>query len=379
MSLNLPIYLDYASTTPVDKRVLDKMLPYFDHHYGNASSKTHAYGWMADEALKIAGEQIASLINSSTEELIFTSGATESINLALRGITEYAKEKKQIISFTSEHRAVLDTLIQLEKKGFQITLLNPNADGSIDLTLLSDNITSSTLMIVCMYANNETGVIHPVRKIGEIAEKNQIIFFCDGTQAVGKIPVDVLEDNIHMMAFSSHKMYGPKGAGTLYVRRKNPRIDVAAQITGGGQQLDRRSGTMNVPGIVGFGEAARICQSEMMSESKRILDLKIHLEEKLMNELGASVHGIKTDRLPNITNVCLNNYKGSSLIPSLCNHIAVSAGSACSSGEAGGSHVLKAMGLSAESIKKTIRISLGRMTTKEDVYEAIQQLKMICH
>lgn len=377
MSLKLPVYLDYASTTPVDKRVLEKMLPYFNQHFGNASSKTHAYGWMADEAVQIAGEQIASLINCSIEELIFTSGATESINLALRGIADHALEKKQIISFTSEHRAVLDTLIPLEKKGFQITLLNPNADGTIDLKILSDNITSSTLMIVCMYANNETGIIYPIKEIGEIAQKNQVFFFCDATQAVGKIPVDVVHDNIHMMAFSGHKMYGPKGVGALYIRRKNPRIDLAAQITGGGQQNDRRSGTMNVPGIVGFGEAARICQTEMMADSTRISELKNHLEETLLHELGAAIHGIRTDRLPNITNVSLNKYKGSSLILSLCNHIAVSAGSACSSGEVGGSHVLKAMGLSAESIKKTIRISLGRMTTKEDVIKAIEAIHLI--
>jgi cysteine desulfurase len=377
MSLRQPIYLDYASTTPVDNRVLKKMLPYFNQYYGNASSKTHAYGWMADEAVQIAGEQIASLINSSTEEIIFTSGATESINLALRGIADLAAEKKQIISFTTEHRAVLDTLISLEKKGFQITLLNPNADGTIDLKLLSDNITSSTLMIVCMYANNETGVIYPVREIGEIAQKNQIFFFCDATQAVGKIPVDVLHDNMHMMAFSAHKIYGPKGVGGLYVRRKNPRIDLIAQITGGGQQHDRRSGTMNVPGIVGFGEAAQICQSEMMAESKSLCELKNHLEETLINELGAAIHGIKTSRLPHITNVCLNNYRGSSLIPSLCHHIAVSAGSACSSGEPGGSHVLNAMGISAEAIKKTIRISMGRMTTKEDIDRAIEEIRII--
>ena len=257
MAISLPVYLDYASTTPIDERVFNKMLPYFNQHYGNASSKTHAYGWMTEEAVQIAREEIAALINSSTEEIVFTSGATESVNLALRGITENATQKKHIISFPTEHRAVLDTLSVLEKKGFKISLLPVDENGQISIGDVSSHIQHDTLMISCMYANNETGVIHPIKEIGRIAKGKNIFFFCDATQAVGKIPVNVEEDGIDMMAFSSHKLYGPKGVGALYIRRKNPRVELIPQITGGGQQNNRRSGTLNVPGIVGFGESAR--------------------------------------------------------------------------------------------------------------------------
>ncbi len=378
MAISLPVYLDYASTTPIDERVLNKMLPYFNQHYGNASSKTHAYGWIAEEAVQVAREEIAALINSSTEEIVFTSGATESVNLALRGITENASQKKHIISFSTEHRAVLDTLSILKKKGFKISLLPVDENGQISIGDVSSHIQQDTLMIACMYANNETGVIHPIKEIGRIAKEKSVFFFCDATQAVGKIPVNVEADGIDMMAFSSHKLYGSKGVGALYVRRKNPRVELVPQITGGGQENNRRSGTLNVPGIVGFGEAARLCREEMNIESKRILTLRNQLESVLIEKHSAAIHGMNTKRLPNISNIYLPQYNGSNLIADLCTHLAVSAGSACSSGELGGSHVLRAMGISAEEIKKTVRISLGRMTKEEDIYETIQQIKVIC-
>jgi cysteine desulfurase len=378
MAISLPVYLDYASTTPIDERALNKMLPYFNKHYGNASSKTHAYGWISEEAVQIAREEIAALINSSTEEIVFTSGATESVNLALRGITENASQKKHIISFKTEHRAVIDTLSVLEKKGFNISLLPVDENGQINIDDVSSHIQHDTLMIACMYANNETGVIHPIKEIGGIAKEKCVFFFCDATQAVGKIPVNVEADGIDMMAFSAHKIYGPKGTGALYIRRKNPRISLAPQITGGGQEKDIRSGTLNVPGIVGLGEAARLCREEMNKESKRILTLRNQLESVLIEKHSAAIHGMNTKRLPNISNIYLPQYNGSNLIADLCTRLAVSAGSACSSGEQGGSHVLRAMGISADEIKKTVRISLGRMTKEEDLIRTIDVIGMIC-
>ena len=378
MAIALPVYLDYASTTPIDERVLQKMLPYFNTYYGNPSSKAHAFGWIAEEAVQVAREQIASLINCQTEEIIFTSGATEAVNLSLRGITENASQRRHIISIATEHRAVLDTLAILEKKGFDVTYLPVDENGKIKIEDLLAQIRADTLLIACMYANNETGVIHPVNEIGHIAKEKNIFFFCDATQGVGKIPVNIEQDGIDMMAFSSHKMYGPKGVGALYVRRKNPRVELISQITGGGQEKDRRSGTLNVAGIVGFGEAARLCQLEMKEESKRILTLRNQLESLLIEKNDAIIHGMNTHRLPNISNVYLPHYEGSNLITDLCTRLAVSAGSACNSGSTKGSHVLSAMGISAEAIKKTVRISIGRMTTMEDMINTIDMIGMIC-
>jgi cysteine desulfurase len=378
MAIELPVYFDYASTTPLDERVLLKMLPYFRQHFGNASSKTHAYGWIAEEAVQIAREQIAALINSYAEEIIFTSGATESINLAIRGITENASKKKHILSFATEHRAVLDSLRILEKKDFNITFLPIDSNGQININEVLSFIKDDTLMISCMYANNETGVIHPVKEIGRIAKEKNIFFLCDATQAVGKIPVNVEADGIDLMAFSSHKLYGPKGVGALYVRRKNPRVELVPQITGGGQENNRRNGTLNVPGIVGFGEAARLCQLEIKEEGKRVEQLRIQLENALIEKYNAVIHGMKTTRLPNISNIYFPNYTGTNLITALCTRLAVSAGSACSSGESGGSHVLRAMGISTNEIKKIVRISLGRGTNEEEIEKAIDIIGMIC-
>jgi cysteine desulfurase len=378
MAITLPIYLDYASTTPVDEEVLSAMLPYFTHHYGNAASRIHAFGWMAEEAVEIAREAIASLIHCTKEELIFTSGATESINLALRGITEpFSSNKNHIISFATEHKAVLDTLYELEKKGYDITLLPVDSNGQIDLTMLHDAIRDETLLISCMYANNETGIIHPIQQIGAIAKEKNIYFFCDATQAVGKIPVDVASEHIDIMAFSSHKIYGPKGIGALYIRRKNPRVTLTPQITGGGQERNIRSGTMNVPGIVGFGKAASLCMEQMDEESKRLTALRDLLENACKDSMKICIHGSNTTRLPNISNICLKEYRGSGLIPDLCNKIAVSSGSACNSGNLNGSHVLKAMGIDKDDMKKTVRISLGRMTTEDDLNRAIEHIRSI--
>lgn len=378
MAITLPIYLDYASTTPVDEEVLSAMLPYFTHHYGNAASRTHAFGWMAEEAVEIAREAIASLIHCTKEELIFTSGATESINLALRGITEpFSSNKNHIISFATEHKAVLDTLYELEKKGYDITLLPVDSNGQIDLTMLHDAIRDETLLISCMYANNETGIIHPIQQIGAIAKEKNIYFFCDATQAVGKIPVDVATEHIDIMAFSSHKIYGAKGIGALYIRRKNPRVTLTPQITGGGQERNIRSGTLNVPGIVGFGKAATLCMEQMDEESKRLTALRDLLENACKYSMKICIHGSNTTRLPNISNICLKEYRGSGLIPELCNKIAVSSGSACNSGNLNGSHVLKAMGIDKDDMKKTVRISLGRMTTEDDLNRAIEHIRSI--
>jgi cysteine desulfurase len=273
--------------------------------------------------------------------------------------------------------SVLDTLYELEKKGYDITLLPVDSNGQIDLTMLHEAIRDETLLISCMYANNETGVIHPIQQIGAIAKEKNIYFFCDATQAVGKIPVDVASEHIDIMAFSSHKIYGPKGIGALYIRRKNPRVTLTPQITGGGQERNIRSGTLNVPGIVGFGKAASLCMEQMDEESKRLTALRDLLENACKDSMKICIHGSNTTRLPNISNICLKEYRGSGLIPELCNKIAVSSGSACNSGNLNGSHVLKAMGIEKDDMKKTVRISLGRMTTEDDLNRAIEHIRSI--
>jgi cysteine desulfurase len=380
MSLRLPVYLDYASTTPMDEEVLAAMMPYFTTNYGNASSKSHAFGWFSNDAVEMARESIASFIHCIKEELVFTSGATESINLALRGLTDPCQAKKNhIIAFADEHRAVLETFFALEKKGYRITILPVNENGAISLSDLSDAITDNTLLISCMYANNETGVIHPIREVGALAKEKKVFFFCDATQAFGKIPINVEADNIDLMAFSAHKIYGPKGTGALYIRRKNPRVMLTAQITGGAQERQLRSGTLNIPAIAGFGKAVELCKSRMEADALHITALRMQLEKTGYESFNITIQGAASNRLPNIINMTLHDYAGSGLIPALCTQIAVSSGSACSSGNTEGSHVLKAMGLSKEAMKKTVRISLGRMTRKEDVEKAIEAIRLICN
>lgn len=373
--MNNSLYLDYNSTTPVDARVLQAMLPFFTEHYGNAASQNHSYGWMADEAVTIAREHISKLIGAVKEEIVFTSGATESINLAIRGVAEaYASKGNHIITCTTEHSAVLDTYKSLEKKGIELTVLPVNEKGLIDLEELSKNIKPSTTLISIMYANNESGVVHPVDEIGKLAKEKKVLFFCDATQAVGKIPVDVLKNNIDLMAFSAHKLYGPKGCGALYIRRKNPRVVLKEQITGGGHERNFRSGTLNVPGIVGFGKAAELCMQEMENEASRVLVLRNQFEKLLIEKNLATINGDVTNRLQHVSNLCFHLPNGASLLASVNKLMAVSSGSACNSSSGEPSHVLKAMGLADKASKSSIRFSFGRFTTQDETNWAAQQI-----
>ncbi|MEO6949231.1 MAG: aminotransferase class V-fold PLP-dependent enzyme, partial [Ginsengibacter sp.] len=313
--LNIPVYLDYNATTQMDERVLEVMLPYFTKYYGNAASSSHAFGWQAEEAVEYAREKVAKLVNAETKEIIFTSGATESVNLALKGVFEmYAMKGNHIITVQTEHKAVLDTCAHIEKSGGEITYLQVNKEGLINLEELEKAIKPHTILISIMYANNETGVIQPIKDIGRIAKKRGILFFTDATQAIGKIPVDVIENNIDLMSFSAHKIYGPKGVGALYVRRKDPRVRLAAQIDGGGHERGMRSGTLNVPGIAGFGKACEILQIELSKETSKIKRLRDMLESALLQSGKVSVNGSITNRLPNTSNLHFNHVQGDNLL-----------------------------------------------------------------
>ena len=372
------IYLDYNSTTPVDHRVLETMLPWFTEKFGNAASRSHAIGWEAEEAVTIAREQIAKLIGSVKEEIVFTSGATESINLAVKGVAEvYASKGNHIITCVTEHKAVLDTCAALEKKGVAVTYLPVNEKGMIDLNDLQKAITPSTILIALMYANNETGVIHPVKQIGAIAKEKKLLFFCDATQAVGKITVDVVMDDIDLMAFSSHKIYGPKGIGALYVRRKNPRVTIKSQIDGGGHERNMRSGTLNVPGIVGFGKAAKLAGLEMKKRQENLQLLRDKLESSLLQLGSVKINGNSGHRLPSTGNLCFGGINGTNLLAAISKKIAVSSGSACTSASTDPSHVLNAMGLTDEEARNSIRFSLGIMTTKQEIDLAIKEISDI--
>lgn len=372
------IYLDYNSTTPVDPRVLETMLPWFTEKFGNAASRSHVYGWEAEEAVNIAREQIAELVGAVKEEILFTSGATESINLAVKGTAEaYASKGGHIITCVTEHKAVLDTCAALEKKGMTVTYLPVNKQGMIDLDELRKAITPSTILIALMYANNETGTVHPVKEIGALAKERKVLFFCDATQAVGKIPVDVLHDEIDQMAFSAHKLYGPKGAGALYVRRKNPRVVIKAQTHGGGHERNMRSGTLNVPGIVGFGKAAELARLEMGKRQEALQLLRDQLENSLLKLKAVKINGDTLHRLPSVTNLCFEHLNGTNLLAAVSKKAAVSSGSACTSASPEPSHVLKAMGLSAEEARNSIRFSLGIMTTRQEIDHAIEDVSHI--
>jgi cysteine desulfurase len=373
--LQLPIYLDYNSTTPCDPRVVETMLPYFRQSFGNASSKTHSFGWQAAEAVEYAREQVSGLICAETKEIIFTSGATEATNLALKGVIEaYASKGNHIITSNIEHKAVLDTCKHLEKQGVEITYLPVDSEGLISPHQTEKAIQSNTVLIAIMYANNEVGTVLAIREIGAIARKNNILFFTDATQAIGKIPVDVNEDNIDIMAFSSHKIYGPKGVGALYVRRKNPRVKLIAQIDGGGHERGMRSGTLNVPGIVGFGKAAEICRSEIGKDVQNLIRLRNKLEEALLTMRDVYINGNKEHRLPNTSNLSFKNVQGQALMLSINKDIALSSGSACTSASLEPSYVLKALGLSDELAHSSMRFSLGRFTSEEEIDFTIQQL-----
>lgn len=376
MELKLPIYLDNNATTPMDPRVLEAMLPYFVENFGNAASRNHSFGWIAEEAVDYAREQVAKLINADPKEIIFTSGATEADNLAIKGVYEmYASKGNHIITATTEHKAVLDTCKHIEKTGGKVTYLEVKADGLVDLAELEAAITPETILIAIMYGNNEIGVIQPVREISAIARKHGVLFFTDATQAVGKVPVDVQKDGIDLMAFSAHKMYGPKGVGALYVRRKNPRVKVTAQMDGGGHERGMRSGTLNVPGIVGFGKACELCMNEMESEAKRLSIMRDRLESALMELEEAYVNGNREHRLPHTANISFKYVEGEGLMMGFNKDIAVSSGSACTSASLEPSYVLKALGLGDDLAHSSLRFGLGRFTTDEQIDYTINAVK----
>lgn len=373
--VQLPVYLDYNATSPCDERVLQAMLPYFTKDFGNAASRTHAFGWKAGEAVEYAREQVASLIGAEKAEIIFTSGATESDNLALKGVFEaYASKGNHIITTSIEHKAVLDACTHLERIGAEITYLPVNKEGIVDLNELEETIKPTTILISVMYANNEIGVLQPVKQIAGLAKKHNIIFFSDATQAVGKIEVDVQKDGIDLLALSAHKLYGPKGAGALYVRRKNPRVKLVAQIDGGGHERAMRSGTLNVPGIVGLGQACEICKRQLVDEGERLNKLRNKLEKGLLQINGTSVNGSIEWRLPNTTNMAFKNVEGNALMIGLQKDIAVSSGSACTSASLEPSYVLKALQLEDELAKSSLRFSLGRFTTEEEIDFVMQRV-----
>jgi cysteine desulfurase len=374
--MRLPVYLDYNATTPCDPRVLEVMLPWFTEKFGNAASNSHQYGWEAAEAIKIGREQVASLIGADPKEIIFTSGATESDNLALKGVYElFAGRGNHIITVQTEHKAVLDTCLELEKRGASVSYLGVNREGFINPDELEAAITSQTILISVMYANNETGVIQPISKIAAIAKKHGIFFFTDATQAVGKLPVDVRQDGIDLMSLSAHKIYGPKGVGALYVRKKNPRVRLIAQINGGNHELGMRSGTLNVPGVVGFGKACELAAASLATESISIASLRDYLEGSLLKLRGCIRNGPAVNRLPQVANLRFANTRATDLMIHLNKHVAVSSGSACSSVSPEPSHVLIAMGLSEEEAHSSIRISLGRFTTKEELDYTIHKIR----
>ncbi|MCX2740139.1 IscS subfamily cysteine desulfurase [Pontibacter anaerobius] len=373
--LTLPIYLDNNATTPLDPRVLEAMMPYMTNMFGNAASRNHAFGWQAEEAVDYAREQIAALINCSPKEIIFTSGATESDNLALKGVFEmYASKGNHIITLTTEHKAVLDPCKHIEKMGGKVTYLQVDEKGLINLKELEEAITDKTILISVMYANNEIGVIQPIREISAIAKKHGILFFTDATQAVGKIPVDVEADGIDLMAFSAHKMYGPKGVGALYVRRKNPRVKVTAQMDGGGHERGMRSGTLNVPGIVGLGKAAEIAKQDMEADTKRIAAMRDRLERELTTIEESYVNGSTEHRLPHVSNISFKYVEGEGLMMGV-KDLAVSSGSACTSASLEPSYVLKALGLSDDLAHSSLRFGLSRFTTNEEIDYAIDHVK----
>jgi len=373
--LQLPIYLDYNATTPCDTRVVDTMLPYFNKYFGNAASKTHSFGWQAEEAVEYGREQVAALIGAEPNEIVFTSGATEAINLALKGVIEaYASKGNHIITSNIEHRAVLDTCKHLEKQGADITYLHANPEGLVTAQQLEQAIRSNTVLIAIMAANNETGTVLPIGEIGLVAKRHNVLFFTDATQAVGKIAVNVTNQHIDIMAFSSHKLYGPKAVGALYVRRRNPRVKLVAQIDGGGHEKGMRSGTLNVSGIVGFGKACEICKDDLEKDALNISRLRDKLEYALLNVGDVYINGSKTHRLPNTTNLSFKNVDGQALMRGLNKEIALSSGSACTSASLEPSYVLKALGLDDELAHSSIRFSLGRFTTEEEIDYVIQQV-----
>jgi cysteine desulfurase len=377
--MKLPIYLDNHATTRMDPRVFDTMKPYYMDIFGNAASRNHSFGWEAEEAVEKSRKQIADLIGATAKEIVFTSGATESNNLAIKGVAEmYAEKGNHIITAVTEHKAILDTCKHLEKKGARVTYLPVRQDGLIDLDQLRGAITDKTILITIMYANNEIGVVQQVKEIGKIAREKGVLFHTDAVQAVGKIPVNVIQDNIDLLSLTGHKLYGPKGCGALYVRRRNPRVQLTAQMDGGGHERGMRSGTLNVPAIAAFGEACELCNKEMAEESKRLRHLRDKLKDKLMGELDeVYINGSVAHRLPHNLNISFAYVEGESLLMGI-NEIAVSSGSACTSATLEPSYVLKALGAGDDLAHSSIRFGLGRFTTEDEIdYTANKVIEVV--
>ena len=366
--MKLPIYMDNHATTPMDPRVLQAMTPYFTEHFGNAASRNHSFGWRAEEAVEKARKQIADLIGANSKEIIFTSGATESDNLAIKGVAEmYAEKGNHIITVATEHKAVLDTCKHFEKRGCQVTYLPVLESGLIDLDRLREAITDKTILVSVMWANNEIGVIQPIAEIGRICRERGVLFHSDAVQAIGKVPVNVIQDNVDIMSITAHKIYGPKGAGALYVRRKNPRVQLTAQMDGGGHERGMRSGTLNVPGIAGLGEACEIAGREMDQEAARLKRLRDKLAGRFTAELSeVHINGTMDSRLPGNLNISFAYVEGESLLMGI-NDIAVSSGSACTSATLEPSYVLKALGAGDEIAHSSIRFGIGRFNTQEEI------------
>jgi cysteine desulfurase len=366
--VKLPIYMDNHATSPMDPRVLEEMLPYFMEKFGNAASRNHSFGWAAEEGVETARERIAKLVGATTKEIVFTSGATESDNLAIKGVAEMYREKgNHIITAVTEHKAVLDTCKRLEKYGYRVTYLPVQKDGLIDLEGLQRAMDDKTILVTIMAANNEIGVLQPIAEIGKLCRERGIIFHTDATQAVGKVPVDVNKQNIDLASISGHKMYGPKGVGALYVRRKNPRVQLAPIIDGGGHERGMRSGTLNVPGIVGLGKACALAQEEMPQESCRLAGLRNRLRDRITGKLDeVYINGSMEHRLPGSLNISFAYVEGESLLMGI-NDIAVSSGSACTSATLEPSYVLKALGTGDDLAHSSIRFGIGRFNTEAEV------------
>ena len=375
MDVKVPIYMDHNATTPLDKRVLEAMMPYLTGEFGNAASRSHVFGWNAEAAVEAAREQVAKLIGASAKDLVFTSGATESDNLALKGAAQmYRSKGNHIITCLTEHKAVLDTCKRLIEEGFEVTFLTPDRSGQVSAEQVEAAITDKTTLVSLMAANNETGTLHPLAAIGQVTRRHNVLFHSDATQAAGKVPLDVEAMSLDLVSLSGHKMYGPKGVGALYVRRVGPRVRLVAQMDGGGHERGMRSGTLNVAGIVGMGAAAAIAMAQMSSEAARLTALRDRLHERICSQLDqVSLNGHPTQRLPNTLNLSFAYVEGEAMMLKI-KDVAVSSGSACTSASLEPSHVLRAMGVGDELAHSSIRFSLGRFTTADEVDFAADQV-----
>jgi len=373
--MKTPIYFDYQATTPLDPRVLEAMMPTFTEVFGNAASRSHSFGWKAEEAVEHARSQVAALIGAHPKEIVFTSGSTEAINLAIKGVVEmYAARGKHVVTSLAEHKAVLDTAKHLEKAGVEVTYLQPDRLGRHGVEQVRAALRDDTILVAIMWANNETGTLEPVREIGALCKEKGVLFFTDGTQAVGKVPVDVEADHVDLMCLSGHKIYGPKGVGALYVRRRNPRVRLVAQMDGGGHERGMRSGTLNVPGIVGLGKACELAQAELPAEMERLAALRARFEQRVLSALEhVAVNGDPVQRIPGCSNLSFSYVEGESMIMGI-SELAVSSGSACTSASLEPSHVLQAMGVGDELAHSSIRFGFGRFTTEEEVDYAAEKV-----